>query len=307
MPGAADLATGIMSEAELEFKKSGDSIMACIQAAVTFSNHYPDRFPPETFIQALSDMRSLYLDGPVGWSGNRDLSVLGNTPEFADLTSAAVGGIIENLNKCIHGRVDLLKGLNIGFCGGTERDWFGLSRARDARIITGPWQESGTVIMQRKENDIIDIFLCGGESLAKHLQMRCTQSPISQLEVMRGDIEAYYKRIKIRTAKSPLEAAEVLREWTSRENNARLNEARRCFDDLRAWIDGGRAQSAKLNIPAQISADDLQNEQNEWILYRVSLFVDAVRNAIFHETVAYPVGVGNATIVTGSVRNWDCN
>ncbi|ECV3920420.1 hypothetical protein BOI36_24215, partial [Salmonella enterica subsp. enterica serovar O rough] len=279
MPGAVGLATGIMKKAAQEFNKTGDMIMASIQAAITFSAHDPDRFPPLTFVSALNDMRSLYLDGP--WiSENRDLSVLGDTPEFAELTSAATGSIIANIIKNIYGRVDLLKGLNMGFCGGTEHDWFGLSMPGNARVVTGPWQESGTVIMQRKDNDIIDIFLCGGGSIVKHLQVTCTQSPISRLEVMRGDLEAYDKRIEIETAKTPLEAAEVLREWTKWDNHARLDEARRCFDDLRAWIDGGRDPEAEPDIPEQVSKDELQNEQSEWILYRVSLFVDAVRNAI---------------------------
>ncbi|EIV1999676.1 hypothetical protein L7F50_004032 [Salmonella enterica subsp. enterica serovar Telelkebir] len=283
MPGAVGLATGIMKEAAQEFNKTGDMIMAGIQAAITFSAHDPDRFPPITFVSALNDMRSSYLDGPVGWSGNRDLSVLGNTPEFAELTAAVTGRLVERAERGI-GLLSLA-GFNMGLCGGTETNWFGLSMPGDARVVTGPWQESGTVIMQRRDNDIIDIFLCGGRSRDKHLQVTCTQSPISQLEVMRGDIDAYRRRIKLRTAKFPMSAAWSLGSWAQWKytNNARLNEAKECFDKLGLWIRHGRDPEAEPDIPEQVSKDELQNEQSEWILYRVSLVVDAVRNAIDYE------------------------
>ncbi|EEE4266937.1 hypothetical protein QDX91_004644 [Salmonella enterica] len=280
-----------MSEAELEFKKSGDSIMACIQAAVTFSNHYPDRFPPETFIQALSDMRSLYLDGPVGWSGNRDLSVLGDKPEFSDLASAIAGHLVERAEGGVYeGGLSNLAGFRLGFGGGDGQvEWHGMRREGDAFIYTG---QQGTTIIRRIENNILSIqkmvsITDGTEDIPKIkviiekeiLVDQNTMLPISPDELLWGELDVY--KIRLIAQADLKEGARVMREFLDKEggsDNVTLTKAKTCHDEFNKWIADGQIPEEVIHLekPDLLWADEIIDQES----YRITVYSSMVWNLI---------------------------
>ncbi|EEC0251675.1 hypothetical protein QDX91_004445 [Salmonella enterica] len=289
--GEGDLAVRVMEEAERAFNDNGDEIMAGLQAAITFGEGRFGRDGgriSQEVLEGLNDMRSLYLDGPVGWSGNRDLSVLGSMPEFSDLASGIAGRLVERAENGVY-EVGSLQGINLGFGGGTGKEWIGFNRVGDTLIFDSP-RGNGTLYI-RRDKDHMYVHKVKGDTLRMDLKVPCS---ITEFEIVDADIDALKLRYNMAQL-NHLEAAKLaLGSVLKRErlsDNGSLVEAKRCFDDLREWIAGGRDPKATLNIPEPFDKDGKGAGQDS---YWAGIAVEAVAKAIWKELL--PGGVGTDAV-----------